>query len=38
MTTIYHIDLDWVVIEKIAVRIVILLLAWQCDALNDVVS
>ena len=38
MTTIYHIDLDWVIIEKIAVRIAILLLAFQCDVLNDVIS
>ena len=32
MSTTYHIDLDWVMIEKIAVRITILLLAFQCDA------
>ena len=37
-TTIYHVDLDWVMIEKIAVRIAIILLAVQCDALNSLIS
>ena len=36
MTTIYHIDLDWVMIEKIAVRVAVILLAVQCDALSSV--
>ena len=38
MTTIYHIDLDWVMIEKIAVRVAVILLAVQCDALSSVLS
>jgi hypothetical protein len=38
MTTIYHIDLDWVIIEKIAVRIALILLAVQCDALNALIA
>jgi len=38
MTTVYHIDLDWVIIEKIAVRVAIILLAVQCDALSSVLS
>jgi hypothetical protein len=38
MTTIYHIDLDWVKIEKIAVRLVLIALVVQCDALNNVIS
>jgi hypothetical protein len=38
MTTIYHIDLDWVIIEKIAVRVAVILLAVQCDALSSVLS
>ena len=31
-TTIYNIELDWVKIEKIAVRVAVILLAVQCDA------
>jgi hypothetical protein len=38
MSTIYHIDLDWVIIEKIAVRVAVILLAVQCDALSSVLS
>jgi hypothetical protein len=38
MTTIYHIDLDWVMIEKISVRVAIILLAVQCDALNNLIA
>ena len=38
MTTIYRIDLDWVMIEKIAVRVAIILLAVQCDALNSLLT
>ena len=38
MTTIYHVDLDWVMIEKIAVRVAVILLAVQCDALNALIS
>ena len=34
----YHIDLDWVIIEKIAVRIAVILLAVQCDALSSLFS
>tara|TARA_Y100001951_G_C11055265_1_gene137856 strand:- start:280 stop:405 length:126 start_codon:yes stop_codon:yes gene_type:complete len=37
-TTIYNVELDWVMIEKIATRIVILAVAIQCDALNSVIS
>jgi hypothetical protein len=37
-TTIYHVDLDWVMIEKIAVRVAVILLAVQCDALNSLFS
>jgi len=37
-TNIYHIDLDWYVIEKIAVRVAIILLAVQCDALNALIT
>ena len=37
-TNIYHIDLDWVIIEKIAVRVAIILLAVQCDALNSFIG
>ena len=37
-TTIYHVDLDWVMIEKIAVAIAIISLAVQCDALNSLIS
>ena len=33
-TTIYNIELDWVKLEKIAVRVAVILLAVQCDALN----
>ena len=38
MTTIYHIDLDWVMIEKIAVRIAVIILAVQCNDLSSVLS
>ena len=38
MTTIYHIDLDWIIIEKIAVRVALILLAVQCDALNALIA
>jgi len=38
MTTIYHIDLDWVIIEKIAVRIAVIILAVQCNDLSSVLS
>ena len=34
-TTIYNIELDWVMIEKIAVRVAVILLAVQCEALNS---
>ena len=37
-TNIYHIDLDWVIIEKIAVRVAVILLAVQCDALSSLIS
>jgi hypothetical protein len=37
-TKIYHIDLDWVMIEKISVRVAVILLAVQCDALNALIS
>ena len=37
-TTIYHVDLDWVIIEKIAVRVAVILLAVQGDALNCLIS
>jgi hypothetical protein len=37
-TKIYHIDLDWIKIEKIAVRVAIILLAVQCDALNALIT
>jgi hypothetical protein len=37
-TTIYNIELDWVKLEKIATRIVILAVAIQCDTLNSVLS
>ena len=37
-TTIYNIELDWVKLEKIATRIVILAVAIQCDTLNSVIS
>jgi len=37
-TTIYHLDLDWVIIEKIAVRVALILLAVQCDALNALIA
>jgi hypothetical protein len=37
-TTIYHVDLDWVIIEKIAVRVAVILLAVQCDALKSLIS
>mgnify|MGYP003134642496 FL=1 len=37
-TTIYNVELDWVKLEKIATRIVILAVAIQCDTLNSVIS
>lgn len=37
-TTIYNVELDWVKLEKIATRIVILAVAIQCDTLNSVLS
>tara|TARA_Y100000401_G_scaffold92135_1_gene78172 strand:+ start:1578 stop:1703 length:126 start_codon:yes stop_codon:yes gene_type:complete len=37
-TTIYNVELDWVIIEKIATRLVILAVAIQCDTLNSVIS
>tara|TARA_R100001594_G_scaffold76520_1_gene111141 strand:+ start:521 stop:640 length:120 start_codon:yes stop_codon:yes gene_type:complete len=37
-TKIYHIELDWVIIEKIAVRVAVILLAVQCDALNSLIA
>ena len=36
-TTIYNIEMDWVKIEKIAVRVPVILLAVQCDALNNLI-
>ena len=33
-TTIYNIEMDWVKIEKIAVRVAVILLSVQWDALN----
>jgi len=38
MSTIYHIDLDWIKIEKIAVRITVIALVVQCDALNALIT
>ena len=38
MSTIYHIDLDWIKIEKIAVRITVIALVVKCDALNALIS
>ena len=37
-TTIYNVELDWVKLEKIATRVVILAVAIQCDTLNSVLS
>ena len=37
-TTIYNVELDWVKLEKIATRIVIIAVAIQCDTLNSVIS
>ena len=37
-TTIYNIEMDWVKIEKIAVRVAVILLAVQCDALNSLIN
>ena len=37
-TKIYHIDVDWVIIEKIVVRVAVILLAVQCDALSSLIS
>jgi hypothetical protein len=37
-TKIYHVDLDWIMIEKISVRVAVILLAVQCDALNALIS
>ena len=36
-TTIYNIELDWIKIEKITVRVAVILLAVQCDALNSLI-
>ena len=36
-TTIYNVELDWVKIEKIIFRVAVMLLAVQCDALNNVI-
>ena len=36
-TTIYNIELDWVKLEKIAVRVAVILLSEQCDALNNLI-
>ena len=36
-TTIYNIEMDWVKIEKIAVRVAVVLLAVQSDALNNLI-
>ena len=36
-TTIYNIEMDWVKIENIAVRVAVILLAVQCDALNNLI-
>ena len=38
MSTIYHIDLDWIKIEKIAVRITVIDLVVQWDALNALIT
>jgi len=38
MSTTYHIDLDWIKIEKIAVRITVIALVVQCDALNALIT
>ena len=35
---IYHIDLDYVLIEKIAVRIVLLAMVVQCDTVSAVLE
>ncbi len=36
-TTIYNIEMDWAKIKKIAVRVAVILLAVQCDALNNLI-
>ena len=36
-TTVYNIEMDWVKIEKIAVRVAVILLAVKCDALNNLI-
>jgi hypothetical protein len=35
---VYHIDLDYVLIEKIAVRIVLLAMVVQCDTVSAVLE
>ena len=37
-TTIYNIELDWSIIEKIAVRIVLLAMVVQCDTVTTVLE
>ena len=38
MTTVYNIELDYVLIEKIAVRIVLLAMVVQCDTVTPVLE
>ena len=35
---VYHIDLDYVLIEKIAVRVVLLAMVVQCDTVSAVLE
>jgi len=38
MTTVYNVELDYVLIEKIAVRIVLLAMVVQCDTVTAVLE
>ena len=38
MTTVYNVELDYVLIEKIAVRIVLLAMVVQCDTVTTVLE